>query len=99
MFTFEIYLMYFFPTNIYLFKINNRNTRKRCGICLKLTIKHQNDVNDVILVFLSIILGIFHTFFSVSIVDFEQVNVSWAMINMICVSVLRPDTQQTKEFN
>ena len=27
------------PTNIYLFKVNNRNTRKRCEICSKLTIK------------------------------------------------------------
>ena len=27
------------PCNIYLFKFNNRNTRKRCGICSKLTIK------------------------------------------------------------
>ena len=26
-------------TNIYFFKDNNRNTRKRCEICLKLTIK------------------------------------------------------------
>ena len=25
--------------NIYLLKVNNRNTRKRCEICLKLTIK------------------------------------------------------------
>ena len=28
-----------FPANIYLFKVNNRNTRKRCEICSKLTIK------------------------------------------------------------
>ena len=28
-----------FPANINLFKVNNRNTRKRCEICLKLTIK------------------------------------------------------------
>ena len=28
-----------YPVNIYLFKINNRNTRKRCQKCLKLTIK------------------------------------------------------------
>ena len=28
-----------FPLNIYLFKVNNRNTRKRCEICLKLIIK------------------------------------------------------------
>ena len=27
------------PVNIYLFKVNNRNTRKRCQICSKLTIK------------------------------------------------------------
>ena len=27
------------PANIYLLKFNNRSTRKRCGICSKLTIK------------------------------------------------------------
>ena len=27
------------PANIYLFKVNNRNTRKRCEIRSKLTIK------------------------------------------------------------
>ena len=27
------------PANIQLFKVNNRNTRKRCEICSKLTIK------------------------------------------------------------
>ena len=27
------------PANIYLVKVNNRNTRKRCEICSKLTIK------------------------------------------------------------
>ena len=34
------------PANIYLFKFSNRNTRKRCEICSKLTVKHQNDVSD-----------------------------------------------------
>ena len=43
--------------NIYLFNVNNRNTRKRYEICSKLTTKTP---------FSS----------SVSIVDFEQVNVS-----------------------
>ena len=33
------------PNNIYLFKANNRNTVKRCEICLQLTTKHQNDIN------------------------------------------------------
>ena len=27
------------PVNIYLFKVNNKNTRKRCEMCLKFTIK------------------------------------------------------------
>ena len=27
------------PANIYLFKVNNRNTRKSSEICLKVTIK------------------------------------------------------------
>ena len=27
------------PANIYLFKVNNRNARRRCEICSKLTIK------------------------------------------------------------
>ena len=28
-----------FPANIYLFKVNNRNIRKMCEICPKLTIE------------------------------------------------------------
>ena len=32
-------LSYLFPPGIYLFKVNNRNTRTRCAICSKLTIK------------------------------------------------------------
>ena len=36
---FTIYEINTSPANIYLFKFNNRNTRKRCKICSKLTIK------------------------------------------------------------
>ena len=32
-------LCYSNPASDYLFKANNRNTRKRCDICSKLTIK------------------------------------------------------------
>ena len=32
-------LSYKYPANIYLFTVNNRNTRKSCEICLKLTRK------------------------------------------------------------
>ena len=38
-----------FLANIYLFKVNNRNTRKMCETCSKLTIK--------------VTLNILHTFF------------------------------------
>ena len=49
--------------NIYLFKFNNKNTRKRCEICSKLTIKTP----------------VYHTSCSVFIVNFEQVNVYWEL--------------------
>ena len=58
-----------FPANIHFFKVNNRRTRKRCEICSKLTLKHQNDVSDVVQLFLLLIM--------LTIVDFDQVNVSW----------------------
>ena len=55
------------PANIYLFKVTIKTLEKG--------VKH---VDDVVLLFLLLTLNIFHTFFSgVSIVDFEQVNVSW----------------------
>ena len=41
------FLMLSLPANIYLFKVDNRNTRKRCEICSKLTTRHQKDVIDV----------------------------------------------------
>ena len=52
----------FYPVKIYLVKVNNRNTRKRCEICSKLTIKTL-DVTDVVQVFLLLTLNVFHTFF------------------------------------
>ena len=61
----------------HLRKISSRNTRKTFKICSKLTIKTQSDVIDVVLVLLLLTLNLFQTFFSVSFVDFEQVNVSW----------------------
>ena len=54
------------PTNIYLFIVNDRNTSKMCEICAKLTIKtpERRPKN-------------FTLFSSVSIVDFEQLNICW----------------------
>ena len=45
-----------------MFKVNNKDTRTTPG---------------VVLVSLLLTLNIFHTLFSVSIVDFEQVNADW----------------------
>ena len=47
----------------------------------KVTKKHNNNINDVALVFLLYTMNIFHTFSSASIVDLEQVNVNWVMCN------------------
>ena len=64
-----------------MFNVNNKNTRTTSMTLvwnmfkLKHMLKHQNDVNDVVLVFL--LLTYFTPSSSVSIVDFEQVNVSW----------------------
>ena len=45
---------------------------------LKVNKKHQNDFIGIVLVFCLLTLNIFHTFsYGVSIVDFEQVNLSW----------------------
>ena len=49
--------------NIYLFKVNSRNTRKGCEIYPKSTIK------KVVLVSLLLTLIILHTFFSASIIS------------------------------
>ena len=45
-----------------LFKVNSRNTRKRCKICSKLTIKTQEQRSNVVLVSLLLTLNIFHLF-------------------------------------
>ena len=39
------------PAKIYLFKFNNKNSRKRCEICSKLTIKTPENVIEVVLLF------------------------------------------------
>ena len=50
------------PANIYWFKVNNKNIRKRCTICSKLTIKTPERRQWRLLVFLLWILKIFYTF-------------------------------------
>ena len=72
------------PANIYLFQFSKRNTRKRCGICSKLTLKtpgRRRCRSGVLL----LTLDIFHTLSSVFIFDFLQLNIAgyclWTRIN------------------
>ena len=61
-----------YPANIYLFKVNNRNTRKRYEISSKLIIKAPERRH-----WLYCQLWTFFTpFSSVSIVEFEQINIA-----------------------
>ena len=50
-----------FPDRIYLLKVSNRNSRKRCEICSKLTIKtpgqHHWHISHLFLVFLLLTLN------------------------------------------
>ena len=73
-----------FPANIYLFNVNNRNTRKRCEICSKLTIKTP-ERRQWRLMFSLLTLNMFHIFSIVSIVDFEQVKVSWVVHSALSI--------------
>ena len=60
------------PAGIYLLKINDANTVK---VCSDLTIKNKNDIIDFVLLFLLLTLFIFTSLSSISIFDFEQVNI------------------------
>ena len=55
-------------TNIYLLKVNDRNIRKRCEICSRLTIKTPERPQWRV--------SVTCYYSSASIIDFEQVNVS-----------------------
>ena len=66
-----------YPANICLFKVNNRNTSKGCENMFKVNNKISY---DVVLVFLLLTLTYVTPFSSVSVVDFEQVNVSWVFL-------------------
>ena len=73
----DIYIGKSSLTNIYLFRVNNSNTRKKREICLKLTIMSLQWRSTVFIVNFEYISYLFIPFFSVSTVGFGQVNVSW----------------------
>ena len=65
-----------YPANIYLFKVNNRNTRKRWNM-LKVSKKTSERCHWRCS---GVFIVNFEPFSSVSLVDFEQVNVGWIII-------------------
>ena len=72
-------MLIYYPSNIiYMLKVNERNIRKRCEICSKLTIttpaRRQLDRFGVCSVN---VRDISHLFLVFAIVAFEQVNVRW----------------------
>ena len=66
---------YYYPAGTYLLKVNNRNTRVRCEICSKLTIKTPERRRSS--VFISNFEHISRS--SVSIVNFEHGNADWVV--------------------
>ena len=60
------------PVGNYMFKVDNRNTRTRCEICSKLTMKTQERRHCS-----GVFIVNFEHISSVSIVNFEQVNADW----------------------
>ena len=52
-----------FQANIYLFKVAIERQEKGIKYVQSEQLKNQNDVNDIVLLFLLLTLNIFHTFF------------------------------------
>ena len=65
--------IFLIPANKYILKVNNRKIRKRCEIriTIKTSERRQWGHSDVLM------LNIFHNSLSVSIINYEKVNVSW----------------------
>ena len=66
-----------YPAGNCMFKVNDRNTRTRCDICSKLTIKTPERCQWCRRCVLLLTLNIVTPCSSVSIVNFEQANTGW----------------------
>ena len=66
-----------------MFKVNNRNARKRCKIGSKLTIK---TIERHFGVYIVIVKHVSHIFVVIPSVDFEQENVCWGALS--CVNIV-----------
>ena len=74
-----------------MFKVNNRNTRIRCEICLKLTIKTPATFSVVLVSSLLTLNMSLTSYSSVSTVNYEKVNAGWdvdALHTLMCICFL-----------
>ena len=73
----------YFPVGIYLLKVNNNNTRTRCEICSKLTIKTAERRLASFWCLYYQLWTYFTPCSSVSVVNFEYVNTNWVVVTRI----------------
>ena len=83
-----------FPMDIYLFKVNSRNTGITCEICSKLTARYENDVNDVAFLSLLQSLNRLTPSSSVSIVNFEPARMIIIRMTIVIMKLLTDLTSQ-----
>ena len=62
--------------NVYVLKFTINTLEKVMKYVQSELQNYQSDANDIVFVYLLLPLNMFHTFSSVSVVDFEQVNIS-----------------------
>ena len=67
------------PANKYMLKVHNKNTRKRCEICSKFTIKTPERLHWLRSGVFIVNFERISIFSSVPIVNFEQVIVCWVV--------------------
>ena len=77
-----------YPTNIYLFKVNNKNIWKKCEIYSKLL--------TVFLCFCCELWAHFTPFSGISIVDFEHVNIIWVFIRIFLLLLCKFLSKQSQ---
>ena len=78
-----------------MLKVAIETPEKRSEICSKLAIKTPEERGyDVVMVFLLLTLYILHILSTVSLVDFEQVNLSWVIFIFCRLHMYRSDHQE-----
>ena len=98
--TFQSPKLIYSPGNIYLYKVNNRSSWKRCDICPKLTIITLEQGHWRTDVFMVDFEHISHLFLVLLLLAFKQVTVSWEvawsikMVKLLYSSDLMLTTRQ-----